>query len=127
MSSRRAGKTTFRELNFFRECFTATGENRNLMRKKFLATLWIFPAFCMTSALAAPQIKNIKIAISNPSDHPRPVSDIVIPIVQIRKIAPDFTPGAMIVTASDASTLEQDGSVMQTEQLPSQVDDLEGD
>src|ERR1700686_5845537 len=111
MSSRRAGKTTFRELNFFRECFTATGENRNLMRKKFLATLWIFPAFCMTSALAAPQIKNIKIAVSNPGDHTRKAADIVVPVAQIRKVAPDFTPGAMIVTTSDASTLEEDASV----------------
>src|ERR1700692_282203 len=97
------------------------------MRKRFLATLWIFPAFCMTSAQGAPQIKNIKIAISNPSDHARTAADIIVPIVQIRKVAPDFTPGAMIVTASDASTLEQDASALQTQELPSQADDLDGD
>src|ERR1700676_5592419 len=97
------------------------------MRKKFLAVLWIFPAFCMTSAQGAPQIKNIKIAISNPSDDARNAADIVIPIVQIRKVAPDFTPGAMIFTASDASTLDEDASALQTEELPPQADDLDGD
>jgi unsaturated chondroitin disaccharide hydrolase len=107
--------------------FTATGENRNLMRKRFLVMLWIFPVFCVASTQGAPQIKNIKIAISNPGDTPRKAADIVIPIVQIRKVAPDFTPGALIVTATDASTLEQDASVLQTEELPSQVDDLDGD
>src|ERR1700693_98328 len=124
MSSHRAEKTTFRELNFF--CALHRYRRKNLMRR-LLAMLWIFPAFCMTSALATPQIKNIKIAISNPSDRPRRAADIVIPIVQIRKVAPAFTPGALIVTASEASTLEQDASVMHTEELPSQVDDLDGD
>src|SRR6266436_6203609 len=97
------------------------------MQKRFLAALWIIPALCSASAQGAPQIKNIKIAISNPGDHARKAADIVIPIAQLRKIAPDFTPGAMIVTVSDASTLEQDASVLQTEELPSQVDDLDGD
>src|SRR5258708_23697934 len=97
------------------------------MRKRFLTALWIIPALCSASAQGAPQIKNIKIAISNPSDHARKAADIVIPIAQLRKIAPDLTPGSVIVTASDASTLDQDASVLQTEELPSQVDDLDGD
>src|SRR5216684_2533067 len=97
------------------------------MHKRLLAVLWMFPALCAASAQGAPQIKNIKVAISNPGSHPRKAADIVISIAQIRKVAPDFTPGAMIVTASDASTVEQDASVLQTEELPSQVDDLDGD
>ena len=97
------------------------------MHKKLLAALWIFPALCATSALGAPRIKNIKLAISNPGSLPRKAADIVISITQIRKVAPDFTPGALIVTASDASTLEQDASALQTEELPSQADDLDGD
>ena len=88
--------------------------------------LWIFPAFCMTSVGAAPRIKNIKIAISNPADHVQMAVDIVIPIAQIRKVAPDFKPGALIVTMSDASTLAEDAAVLQTVELPSQVDDLDG-
>jgi unsaturated chondroitin disaccharide hydrolase len=97
------------------------------MHKRVFAALWIFPALCAASTQAAQQIKNIKVAISNPSDHPRKAADIVIAVPQIRKVAPDFTPGALIVTATDASTVEQDASVLQTEELPSQVDDLDGD
>jgi unsaturated chondroitin disaccharide hydrolase len=97
------------------------------MYKRFLAVLWIIPALYALPAQGVQKIKNIKIAISNPGGHPRKAADIVIPIQQIRKVAPGFTPGSMIVTATDASTLELDASVLQTEELPSQVDDLDGD
>src|SRR5260370_8165276 len=97
------------------------------MHKRLLAVLWVFPTLCAASAQGGPQIKNIKVAISNPGSHPRKAADIVISIAQIRKVAPDFTPSATIVTASDASTLEQDASLLQTEELPSQADDLDGD
>jgi len=107
--------------------FTANGENLNPMHKKLLAALWIVPVLCETSAQGAPQIKNIKVAISNPGDHARKAADIVLSIAEIRKVAPDFTPGAMIVAASDASTVEQDASSTQTEELPAQADDLDGD
>ena len=33
----------------------------------------------------------------------------------------------MIVTASDAATLEQDARILKTTELPSQTDDLDGD
>ena len=97
------------------------------MHKKFLTALWIIPFLCALPAQGAQKIKNIKVAVSNPSDHPRNAADIVIPIAKIRTIAPDFTPGALIVIPSDASTPEQDASILQTEELPSQVDDLDGD
>ena len=97
------------------------------MQKRFMAALWIIPAIWTGSAQGEPQVKNVKIAISNPCDRPRNAADIVIPIAQLRRVAPDFTPGAVIVTVSDARTLEQDASVLQTEELSSQVDDLDGD
>ena len=97
------------------------------MHKKLLAALWIVPFLSTTSAQGAPQIKNIKVAISNPGEQAWKAADIVISIGEIRKVAPDFTPGAMIVLASDASTVEQDASAIETEELPSQVDDLDGD
>jgi unsaturated chondroitin disaccharide hydrolase len=97
------------------------------MHKKLLPALWIVPVLCTTSAQGAPQIQSIKVAISNPGDHARKAADMVLAIAEIRKVAPDFTPGATIVTATDASTVEQDASAMQTEELPSQVDDLDGD
>jgi len=89
--------------------------------------LWLIPALFIGSACGAQQIKNIKVAVTNPSSSVRSATDIVIPIAEIRKVAPDFKPGAMIVTVSDASTMEEDASVLQTEELPSQVDDLDGD
>jgi len=89
--------------------------------------LSIIPALCALPAQGAQKIKTIKVVVSNPGDRPRNAADIVIPIAQLRGDAPDFTPGALIVTVSDASTLEQDASTLQTEELPSQVDDLDSD
>jgi unsaturated chondroitin disaccharide hydrolase len=75
----------------------------------------------------AGEIKNIKVAVTNPTDQSRPAADIVIPLPDLKKIALDFTPGSLIVTATNASSLEEDARVLQTEELPSQVDDLDGD
>jgi unsaturated chondroitin disaccharide hydrolase len=97
------------------------------MRKAHFRMLWLLPILCAGPAWGAQQIRNIKLAVSNPSSTARNSADIVIPIVELRKVAPDFKPGAAIVTASDASTLEQDASVLQTKELPSQLDDLNGD
>ncbi len=44
-----------------------------------------------------------------------------------KKIAPDFYAGSQIVTASDASTVAEDAMVFHPTELPSQVDDLDGD
>ena len=87
----------------------------------------LLPILFACPAWGAQWIKNIKVAVSNPSSTARSAADIVIPIAEIRKVAPDFKPGALIVTMSDASTLEEDAAVLQTEELPSQVDDLDGD
>ncbi|MGB8476380.1 MAG: DUF4861 family protein [Candidatus Acidiferrum sp.] len=97
------------------------------MRKLYLRTVWLLPVLCAAPAWGGQQIKNIQVAVSNPSSTARSASDIVIPISEIRKVAPDFKPGAVIVTANDASTLEEDAALHQTEELPSQVDDLNGD
>ena len=75
----------------------------------------------------AQQIKNIKIEISNPSSLPRKAADIVVPVSELRKVAPDFKPAAVIITASDAATLEEDQSALEAEELPSQTDNLDGD
>jgi len=96
------------------------------MRKRFLTHCGSFLLSVSFGAGSAAD-QNIKIAISN---HWRPCTKSrghCDSIAQLREVAPDFTPGSMIVTASDASTLEQDASALQTEELPSQVDDLDGD
>src|SRR5215472_5395315 len=76
---------------------------------------------------AAAHIKNIKLAITNPSSEARPAANVVLPIPEIRKVARDFTPGAVIVTTSAASTLAEDAATLETAELPSQIDDLDGD
>ncbi len=89
--------------------------------------LCLLPVLLFPPASEGQQIKSIKIAVSNPGVSAHSAADVTIPIDALRKIAPDFRPGSLIVTASDAGTLEQDAAVLETEELPSQVDDLDGD
>ena len=51
---------------------------------------------------AAPRVKVLKLAISNPSDETRLAEDIVISVPELKRIAPDFKAGDVIVTTSDA-------------------------
>src|SRR5437764_667908 len=79
------------------------------------------------SALAEPHLKGIKIAVTNPTAQERPAEDIVISIADLRKIAPDLRAGSLIVTVTDAATEVEDAAILQATELPSQVDDLDGD
>src|SRR6266849_5247993 len=126
MSSLRAGRTTSPEPSARGRRFHFSGRTI-LMRKAYFRWLCLLPILFAGPAWGAQQIKNIKVAVSNPSSAARTAADIVISIAEIRKVAPDFKPGALIVTVSDASTLEEDAAVLQTKELPSQVDDLDGD
>lgn len=78
-------------------------------------------------AFAGPHLKYVKVAVANPSETALPAADIVIAIPKLKKAAPEFTPGSFIVTATDAASIDEDAKVLQTEELPSQVDDLDGD
>src|SRR3954452_16689530 len=78
-------------------------------------------------AAAAAHIKGIKLAVQNPTANAWPGANIVVRIADLRKIAPDFTPGSLIVTATDATSVEEDAAVLQTSELASQVDDLNND
>jgi unsaturated chondroitin disaccharide hydrolase len=80
-----------------------------------------------TVVRAEPHLKSIKVAITNPTDENRPAENIVLSISELKKIAPDFYAGSQIVTASDASTVAEDATVLHATELPSQVDDLDGD
>ncbi len=80
-----------------------------------------------SGAAAQAKIKCVKIAVENPTADARPASDIVIPIADLQKIAPDLTPGALIVTATDATTVAEDAAVIATEELPSQVDAIDNE
>jgi unsaturated chondroitin disaccharide hydrolase len=79
------------------------------------------------SALAASRVKVLKLSVTNPTDQSRPHENIVINIADLKRVAPDFKAGDAIVTTSDASTLEEDARTLQTVELPSQADDLDGD
>ncbi|HTC94124.1 MAG TPA: DUF4861 family protein [Terriglobales bacterium] len=79
------------------------------------------------TALAEPHLSSIKIAITNPTDLDRPAEDVVVSLPELRKIAPDLKAGTLMVTASDAATASEDAAALQTTELPSQVDDLDGD
>src|SRR5437764_7488624 len=78
-------------------------------------------------AWAAPRIKVLKLAVTNPSAEARAQEDIVVSVADLKRIAPDFRAGDVIVTTSDAATLDEDARTLQTVELPSQADDLDGD
>ena len=75
----------------------------------------------------ADRVKVLKLAVSNPGSAKRAAEDIVVPVSALKKIAPDFAAGTVIVTTSDARTIEEDARTLQTVELPSQADDLDGD
>jgi unsaturated chondroitin disaccharide hydrolase len=79
------------------------------------------------SAWAEPHLKAIKIAVTNPTAESRPAADITLSMADLVKVAPDFYAGSQIVTATNAATVEQDAAVLQATELPSQIDDLDGD
>jgi unsaturated chondroitin disaccharide hydrolase len=90
---------------------------------KFAVAVLMFGAL----GFAEPRIKVIKVAITNPSNAQRNAEDIVLSVAELKRIAPDFKPAAVIVTTGDASTLAEDARTLQTVELPSQADDLDGD
>ena len=69
----------------------------------------------------------MKLSVTNPTNETRAAEDIVVSVADLRRIAPDFQAGDVIVTTSDAATLEEDARTLQTIELPSQADDLDGD
>src|SRR5579884_2882313 len=96
------------------------------MKTKFALTC-IALYFLVPLSFALSHLKCVKLAVTNPTDQNRPAEDIVVSVAELRKIAPDFYAGSQIVTATDASTVGEDATVLHATELPSQVDDLDGD
>jgi hypothetical protein len=65
---------------------------------------------------AAPNIKVIKLAVTNLGALPRPAANVAVPLALLRQAAPDFQASAAIVTLASEEN-----------QLPSQADDPDGD
>ncbi len=78
-------------------------------------------------APATSRIKVIKLSVTNPTADDRSAENVVVNVADLRRIAPDFKPAAVIVTTSDAATIEEDARTLQTTELASQADDLDGD
>jgi unsaturated chondroitin disaccharide hydrolase len=97
----------------------------SLFPKLFLTILLL--ACATMAARAAPRIKVLKLLVSNPTGETRARENVVISVAELRRVAPGFRAGDCIVTTSDASTLAEDASVLQTTELASQADDLDGD
>src|SRR2546423_5056286 len=85
--------------------------------------LFVLPAI----STAAPRLKVIKLAVTNPTNQARPQEDIVVSVAALKRIAPDFKAGAVIVTTSNAATLDEDARTLETQDLASQADGLGGD
>ena len=98
------------------------------MKAKYFIRLLCL-AFLITgaTAFATPRVKVLKLSVTNPTDELRLHENIVVSVAELKKIAPDFKAGDAIVTTSDAATLEEDARTLQTIELPSQADDLDGD
>ncbi len=79
------------------------------------------------TAWATPRVKVLKLSVTNPTDELRSHENVVVNIADLKRVAPDFTAADAIVTTSDAATMEEDARTLQTIELPSQADDLDGD
>ena len=97
------------------------------MKMNFSKLLILTCLLIAAPIMAAPRIKVLKLAITNPADETRLAQDIVISVAELKRVAPDLKAGDAIVTTSEASTLAEDASALQTIELPSQADDLDGD
>lgn len=89
--------------------------------------LFVLLLACAPAALAVPRIKVLKLVVSNPTDEARGHENVVLSVAELKRVAPDFRAADCIVTTSDASTLEEDAATLQTTELASQADDLDGD
>jgi unsaturated chondroitin disaccharide hydrolase len=78
------------------------------------------------AAIAAP-VRTLKLTITNPLDVARPHEPIVIAVAELKKRWPDLQPAHLIVTVTDARTLDEDAAALSSRELPSQVDDVDGD
>lgn len=79
------------------------------------------------TASGVPRIRMLKLSVSNPGPEARGAEGVVVPLALLRQAAPDLTTAALVLTTSEARTLEEDAATIQTAELPSQVDDLDGD
>jgi hypothetical protein len=88
---------------------------RNLFASAFIAWLCLIANGASTSDQ---KLKTIGLEIINPSDIARPAENIVVKVGDLKRVASDFKPLGVIVST---------GAAGRSVELPSQVDDLDGD
>jgi unsaturated chondroitin disaccharide hydrolase len=96
-------------------------------RRAFCTILILSCLFVVAQVSAAPRIKVLKLSVTNPTDQARLAEDVIVKVDDLKLIAPDFKASDVIVTTSEAATVEEDARTLQTIELPSQADDLDGD
>src|SRR5580700_6445083 len=84
-------------------------------------------ALSLAMIAAAAPVKVLKLAITNPANETRKVENITVRVSDLKAVAPDFKASNVIVTTSNAATLDEDARTIETIELPSQADDLDGD
>src|SRR4051794_6177824 len=98
---------------------------------RLIAGRLIYPVillFCgVPFVQASPAVKVLKFLGTNSSDQPREHENIVLKVRDLVATSAEFNPASFIITTNDASTLDQDWRALETIELPSQVDDLDGD
>lgn len=87
----------------------------------------LFLLVAATASSGAPRVKVLKLLVTNPTDQSRLQQDIVVSVADLKRIDPDFKASDIVITTSEAATWEEDAATVQTTELPSQVDDLDGD
>jgi unsaturated chondroitin disaccharide hydrolase len=92
-----------------------------------IAALLCLALLLSVPAHAGPHLQGIKVAVTNPSAEERLAEPVVIPFAALRKIAPDLQAGALVVTVTRTSDLQQDATALEATEIPSQVDDLDDD
>jgi len=99
------------------------------MRRRAICTIFILTCLVTPAAWvsATPRIKVLKLSVTNPTDQNRLAEDVVVNVEDLKRIAPDFKASDAIVTTSEAATVDEDARTLQTIELPSQADDLDGD
>src|SRR6266436_1214916 len=101
--------------------------NSILRTIRLLPLVFVLVLSATVLVAARSRINVLKLSLTNPTDELRLHENIVISVAELKKIAPDFKAGDTIVTTSDAATLDEDARTLQTIELPSQADDLDGD
>src|SRR5215510_6221341 len=100
------------------------------MKRSSRATATLVAAlflFFPLESRAASHIKVVKLQVTNPTDDVRAAENIVLSVARLKQVAPDFDPANFIVVVTDAATVDEDAKVIQTKEVPSQADDIDGD